>query len=123
MSNENQTSENFFRKAAESLPGHWHKGNYTDGQGNYCLIGHLLKVRGYSDEEIVSGYAEGNSVDAERIEFLNVLAIKKFPERTTVFVADFNDHADTTEEEVVAFLSDAASEWDHITETGVTANR
>lgn len=107
---------NSIREAAKNLPGHWHKGDYTDGQGNYCGIGHVLKASGLTDEQIEMG--DGDFVEA-RLDVLNKVAGEQFPDRAFTmpsagivvenpYFAYFNDHPDTTEDEVLAVMEKAA---------------
>jgi hypothetical protein len=101
---------NPIRKAAENLPGHWFKGDYGDGQGNYCAVGHLLVAAGQDPERVVEGMSDEDSLIHE-IRLLNKSAEELFPKRvdfTFERIADFNDHDDTTEEEVLLVMNRAA---------------
>jgi hypothetical protein len=94
---------NVIERAARNLPGRWHKGSLTDNNDNWCGIGHVL--------------VEAESVDeaTEARKFMDAVASEQFPERAVVLeggvkgtFAMFNDHSDTTEDEVVAVMEKAA---------------
>lgn len=105
--------DNFFDKAAKSLPGHWCKDVYADGNGNYCAAGHMLLAMGYIPEQMTFDFVESSS-ETEAIRMINKIAAEMFPDRVRVaapFIADLNDHPDTTEEEIVSVLEKAAVAW------------
>lgn len=115
--------ENFIRKAARRLPGHWVKGTMGAGQGarDRCGLGHLLAVTGY-----------GEVVSAEEISkmrnVMSLAAMDKFPDRTGEWLgmdwrdarfsldncpfAAFNDNERTTESDVLQVMELAAERWD-----------
>ena len=104
---------NPLREVITRLPGHWYKGGYGDGKGNYCGVGHLSEY----------GYNVGSSQEEmnEAFKLMNEVAFEQYPERATYVInfgsdvqevaksfANFNDHPDTTEEEVIAVMEKAA---------------
>jgi hypothetical protein len=99
---------NVIREAAKRLPGHWYQGWFSDGDGNHCGLGHISEVA-----------AEQNIVWGNTLEVLNAVAREQYPERVVrsatypnAAFSEFNDHADTTEEEVVAVMEKAAVRLD-----------
>jgi hypothetical protein len=100
-------TDNPIRKAMQNLPGHWHKGNYADGQGNFCGLGHVGNVLGYSSlNDITTSHV---SEVQKTFDLLHNVAAEQygvwsFPE--------FNDREDTTEEQVLALMEKAAIKWD-----------
>lgn len=93
-------------EAVKNLPGHWFQGDFGDWEGNYCGFGHLQNV-----------YIEnGQQCDQATFDLLNDVAGELFPDRAAYgaifsFPA-FNDHVDTTEEDVVAVMEKAAVRYD-----------
>lgn len=103
---------NALYKAAQSLPGHWHQGDYADGRGNYCAAGHWLKAIGYTDKQMDFAEPETDEDTNAMCALLNKVAIELFPDRGFQFIAEVNDHPDTTEEDMVTVLEKAAVRWD-----------
>ena len=96
---------NLIRKAVERLPGHWHKGGLQDHKGNFCGVGHLWQVGELADYTVVD----------ECQNLMNMTAGELFPDRAGKVIpafATFNDHPDTTEDEVIAVMEKAAIRWD-----------
>lgn len=98
---------NPIREAAKRLPGAWYQGEMSSPDGTKCCgLGHVGNVLGssYSNEFL----------DAWSI--MDKVAEEQYPDR--VFNSDlamfpaFNDHPDTTEDEVVAVMEKAAVRWD-----------
>lgn len=101
---------NVIREAAARLPGKWHKGSLYGPDDTACGLGHVIKV------------ASENSTDMPKIVFLppeitdimNKVALEQYPDRAIRNdvlphpFAQFNDHDDTTEDEVVAVMEKAA---------------
>lgn len=95
---------NPIREAMNNLSGHWYKGGLSDGNGNNCGLGHVLRV-------------SGSTYDAARC-IMNNVAYEQYPDRSNFDnlkgFASFNDHPDTTEEEVLAVMEKAAIKWDEL---------
>lgn len=104
---------NPFREAAKNLPGHWHKGDYADGQGNYCAAGHVFKAMGYTDFDICSGAADVRQTTTKPYldEIFQQVSFE-FSNGQTRYVAEINDDPTTTEDDIVAFLEKAAVRLD-----------
>lgn len=106
-------------QAAQKIRGHYHKGDYADGKGNYCMLGAMASVRGVQDT-ILTGDEEGDILfDHEfnaQENILKEIIEEQFPDRLGLNrfpgVPTFNDHPDTTEDEVVAVLEKSAVRWD-----------
>lgn len=100
---------NAFEKMLETLPGHWHQGSLSDKKGNYCVVGHLRKALGLNT---ISGWP----LDAlEAVDFLETKIVEMYPDRPSAGwdpVPAFNDHPDTTEEDVIAVVEKAAIGWE-----------
>jgi hypothetical protein len=96
------------REAMKNLPGHWYKGGKGDNQGNFCGIGHVV--------EIYDKKCGEDEVDLEfpkTIDLMNEVAREQYADRITfdsmlMHFAQFNDHPDTTEDEVLAVMEKAA---------------
>ncbi len=101
---------NVIRKAMSNLPGHWHQGAYTDDNGNYCGFGHIGQALDEAEE--LEEYERQAMYST-----LHAVAKEQYPERTgkrpvtllTGFPC-FNDHPDTTEEDVLRIMDKAAVE-------------
>jgi hypothetical protein len=112
MRRRQMTQLNEIQRAARRLPGHWYKGDASDGNGNFCGIGHLLEVMGLPLIEPNSEELSAKSLRVRRmIACLNQAAEDKFPERASDEFAGFNDHEDTTEADVVAVMELAGERW------------
>jgi hypothetical protein len=109
--------KNLLRMAAARVPGHWYQGDMSDGRGNYCGLGHLVCVASDGRGSMV------RSADDEIRLLADVTrqaALDKFPERVAVTsmsldwfpFTSFNDHPETTEQDVVAVMELAADRWD-----------
>lgn len=103
---------NIIRKAAESLPGHWHKGSIYGGGDKYCAVGHMYKNAGF---EFASDGTISKGDDYEQLrkawDFVTGVVLE-FTNGKYDELPDFNDAADTTEEDIVALLEKAAVKWD-----------
>ena len=107
---------NPIRNAMNRLPGNWHKGSYTDEEGNFCGWGHIAYHM--SDERWTDGLDEMFRTDIPKIT--SRIAAEQFPERQSDYALEtnqphfpsFNDHEDTTEEDVLLVLEKAAIEWE-----------
>lgn len=109
---------NPLRQAAQLVPGHWYQGGMEDAHGNRCGIGHLYAAIREEPQAPVSDL--GLLLSA-----MNTAAHDKFPDRIGTWVengvgaagimhpfAQFNDHAQTSEADVVAVMELAADRWD-----------
>lgn len=125
---------NIIEKAKSSLPGHWHQGEYVDEQSGdkFCALGHIgLQLGAHVEATIYQGdtyfFFKENDADAqdewERAnKLLTKIAREQFPERweglneRQQMLADsipyFNDHPETTEEDMILVFEKAAVEWD-----------
>ena len=92
--------KNPIREALPNVPGHWFKGDVTDWNGNYCGVGHVMNMGG----------SHSNLMQAARI--MDRVANELYPERAREWFANFNDHVDTTETEVLAVMQKAANVLD-----------
>lgn len=96
-------TETIFDRAADRLRGRWMKGDLADDDGNVCTVGALLAVG--LDAALVW----------EARQLLWVIVARDYPDRCEgAFIegtADFNDHPDTTEEDVLLSLKKASVEW------------
>lgn len=97
---------NAFTIAAKNLPGHWYKGDYADGEGNYCALGHIALARGVNANNLYDLDESIAFLDGE-VELLNSLA-REMSNGEYQFIADFNDAEYTSEEDIVALLEKAA---------------
>jgi len=104
---------NGLREAAENLPGRWYKGFYGDDEGNFCAVGHLRNAFGWDDE---AGFREiGRDTLSEfhaQIRLLNEVSQEMFPERSGHNIVNFNDHPQTTEDEILSVFEKAAVKWE-----------
>ena len=97
---------NIIDKALSNLPGHWYQGGLGDDNGNFCGIGHILYATPY----------EGSADNA--INLMSEVAKEQYSERIdpdnrhTCKFAQFNDHPDTTEAEVIAVMEKASVRLD-----------
>lgn len=107
---------NVIREALPKVPGHWHQGSLNDGRGNFCGIGHVRQVMENNGIEIDN--TSGLFFKISKI--MNEVAGEQYPERAVYNLSDmysfanFNDHPDTTEDEVVAVMEKAAVRFDEI---------
>lgn len=114
------TNVNPIREAVSRLPGNWYKGYFFDpNRENFCGIGMTCEVLSQEygthvwDHEKPFAYF----VEQEKaILILNRMAGEQYPDRTDgrENFPKFNDHEDTTEEEVVAVMEKAAVKWDEL---------
>lgn len=113
------TETNPIREAAARLKGHWYQGDYRDDAGNACGLGHLFDVlaetEGKTQNELSHDLhmTEGPSPSL----FMRDVAQELFPERwqedeKDASFAIFNDHPDTTEDDVIAVMEKAAVRFD-----------
>lgn len=101
---------NVFRTARENLPGHWMKGDFTDNQGNFCVLGHIAVALGEQNgnfdempDEITKPY---HTVLSDIIDE-QYHAFGRYP-------VDFNDGEETTEDDVVMVLDRAIAYCEEI---------
>lgn len=102
---------NPIREAVENLSGHWHQGGYNSEDGNNsCALGHLRSVMGFHENYDNFDYTEWRKC----IGILNRTSGAMFPDRTSQNIVIFNDHPDTTEDDVIAVMEKAAVRYDEI---------
>ncbi len=100
-------SSEMLRVALENVPGNWHQGNMFGDEGDSaCGLGHVNRAA------LTSGSFMPRSEMNAAYESMAVVAGEQFPERAWnsqrhTFAA-FNDHPDTTEDEVIAVMEKAA---------------
>jgi hypothetical protein len=87
----------------------WTKDTFTDEAGRHCLQGALYEVhdvRPFDDRNLGRPVAGDLAAD---VKLVNQVIREQFPERTGgVGISRFNDHPDTSVEEVVLVLEKAA---------------
>lgn len=99
---------NPIREAMNNLPGHWYQGNYSNGKRfswtdedatNFCGLGHVYRV---ADMHGINHY--------DSLKIMNIVAGELYPDRTggEPHFPRFNDHPDTTEEDVLTVMKEAA---------------
>jgi len=110
---------NPIREAVQKLAGHWHHDGYTDynnPEPNGCGLYWLDQVRLEDEDAIVTASGVTKYDVAENI--LRKTAAEQFPERAAVpgnkfcSFGFFNDHPDTTEDDVIAVMEKAAIAFD-----------
>ena len=113
---------NPIREAAKNLRGYWYKGEYynEDNNSQMCGLGHVANVLGNGDLE--AGFEADEFYECQKI--MDKVAKEQYPDRNSSFMAPnqqkmfthnfpiFNDHPDTTEDEVVAVIEKAAVLYD-----------
>ncbi len=122
---------NPIREALNALPGHWQKGSLNDNKGNHCGLGHMHNALGGSDGYLPMVFDDSAPeyklsrdlrIEAERLRgIMDEVAVEQYPDRVGLSplaysskFAEFNDHPDTTEDEVVAVMEKAAIRLDEI---------
>jgi hypothetical protein len=89
-----------------------------DGHGNYCGIGHVQQVLQNEYERDLSFWNPDDEIYilfGKTKEVMSRVAVELFPDR--VFsdeFSEFNDHDDTTEEDVVSVMEKAAVRFDEL---------
>lgn len=113
--------DNPIRKAAENLKGNWYKGYYFNSRNHskMCGIGHLQSAIFDKPLDLATNEAlndgERWNLYGEAYEIVNNTAGEQYPDRmkhSTFNFPNFNDHEDTTEDEVIAVLEKAAVRYD-----------
>ncbi len=87
----------------------WTKDAFADEQGRHCLQGALYEAHGLCpfDQRQVGVPVRGEM--ASDLRLVNEVVTAQFPERAaSIGVSRFNDHPDTTLEEVIQVLEKAA---------------
>jgi hypothetical protein len=120
MSNERIIMDNVIGKAAKNVKGHWFQEAYYDGDGNFCGVGHLAKAyaeeHGLDVSEVFGGTFWGEILEIKKV--MDKVAGEQYPERAldgdsiVPHFPFFNDHPDTTEDEVIAVMEKAAVRWE-----------
>jgi hypothetical protein len=100
---------NPFLEAARRLPGHWFQGDMYDGE-NACGIGHLSRVMNPEGNNLGDFYEAWNVLSAVAVEQYSDRIVEDNSMKDKF--AKFNDHPDTTEDDVVAVMEKAAVLWD-----------
>jgi hypothetical protein len=100
---------NPIRKAIKTLPGHWHQGSAFGPNNTACGLGHLHRATVKSNLDL--------NLYCPASKLMSDAAIDKFPERVggepgPGAFPNFNDHPETTEDEVIAVMELAADRWD-----------
>jgi hypothetical protein len=98
---------NVINRTADALKGHWCK-EPRDGQGNMCIAVRLGSVSGHVDHQYRNA-----------AEIIRDVVVEQYPDRLeTIYgftpIVLFNDHDDTTEDEVLAVLDKAAVRYDEV---------
>jgi len=100
---------NIVYRTLDTIKGNWYKGPQGPG-GTKCVMAHLIDNSDYE----LKDYAKARDI-------LNDVVIEQFPDRTYDLgirsyhsVVKFNDHPDTTEDDVVAVLEKAAVKYDEL---------
>lgn len=101
---------NRIREAIEVLARKgWTKNAFTDGAGRHCLQGALYEAHGlrpFTETQVGLPVSEGLATD---LRLVNDVIAANYPERFGgVGVSRFNDHPDTTVDDVVCVLEKAA---------------
>lgn len=102
---------NRIREAIEVLARRgWAQGTFTDEGGRHCLQGALYEAHGCRPR--VQGHLTGTGTDpglAADLRLVNETIAAEYPERVgAVGVSRFNDHPDTTIDDVVRVLEKSA---------------
>lgn len=96
---------NIIEKAIASLPGHWIKGHLEIGD-SHCAIGHLAKA---ARDSILPVPLEHLTT---ALASMSAVVLEQYPDRLEGSdlgpIAQFNDHPDTTETEVLAVMEKAS---------------
>lgn len=99
---------NPIRIAMERLPGKWYQGDLCGPNESYCGLGHVHNV--YME-------VHGDIIPDDVWELMDNTAKEQYPDRidesdSKSLFAMFNDHEDTTEDEVLAILEKVAVKVD-----------
>lgn len=106
---------NRIREAIEVLARRgWAQGSFTDETGRHCVQGALYEAHGCQPRR--HGYLSHTSTDpglAADVRLVNETIATEYPERVgAVGVSRFNDHPDTTIDDVVRVLEKSAARRD-----------
>ena len=106
---------NRIREAIEVLARRgWAQGAFTDDTGRHCLQGALYEAHGCHPR--LQGKLTGTRTDPELtadLRLLNETIAAEYPDRVgAVGVSRFNDHPDTTIDDVVRVLEKSAARRD-----------
>lgn len=104
------TMANKIREAIALLAGRgWTKGRFTDESGRHCLQGALYEAHGCQPREPGHLGRTLTGALAADLRLLNETIAAEYPERVgAVGVSRFNDHPDTTIDDVVRVLEKSA---------------
>lgn len=102
---------NPIREAAKRLRGAWYQGDMENEDGTACCgLGWVARVERSMGLDIMDKIETGDLMDT--------VAFEQYPDRAIDdngdlrYFAAFNDHPDTTEDEVIAVMEKAAVRWD-----------
>lgn len=104
---------NRIREAIEVLARRgWTKDTFTDETGRHCLQGALYEAHGMTAHRARYGRPLPGAVRHD-IQLINEVLREQYPERFGgVGVSRFNDHPETTVDDVVRILEKAAVRYD-----------
>ncbi len=87
----------------------WAKDTFTDGAGRHCLQGALYEAHGICPVDTRAAVRPVSGELAADVRLVNEVIRDQFPERVGgIGASRFNDHPDTTVEDVVKVLEKAA---------------
>lgn len=108
---------NRIREAIEVLARRgWTQGAFTDEQGRHCLQGALYEAHGCTPRQHgrLTRTSTNGDITAD-IRLVNDIIAAEYPERVgAVGVSRFNDHPDTTIDDVVRVLEKSAIRRDEL---------
>lgn len=87
----------------------WTKDAFTDASGRHCLQGALYQAHGerpFDERQVGHPVSGGLAVD---VRLVNEVIVTEFPDRSgSIGVSRFNDHPDTTLDDVLLVMEKAA---------------
>ena len=117
---------NVIDRMKDRLQGRWVKGTWRDENSNVCLMGAYRSVAQNRDSK--GRYRPGNKSKA--LQYIKAVIIREYPDRLTdrskigdlerikekwqpnSVIMTFNDHAKTTEKDVIRVLEKASADMD-----------
>ena len=108
---------NRIREALELLARRgWTKGRFTDDDGRHCLQGALYEAHGCRPRTVGHLGRTLSGELADDVRLLNETIAAEYPDRLgAVGISRFNDHPETTVEDVVRVLEKTAVRRDELT--------
>lgn len=107
---------NIISEALTTLPGNWCQGRLEDNQGNMCVMGHLN--RSIAGLDYYSDFSRSHREYCKTYAVIKEVGREQFPERWTkamdMSLTIFNDHPDTTEEDVILVMEKAAIKMEEL---------